>query len=48
MKLGSDAFWSLTPRELAAAFAAYAPTRHGFALSQGDLDALMRRFPDEN
>nr|WP_081448412.1 phage tail assembly chaperone [Fulvimarina pelagi] len=47
MKLGAERFWALTPRELAAAFSAFEPKLGGFAPTPGDLDALMRRFPDQ-
>lgn len=44
LRLSSQAFWSMTPRELSAALGPLtaqrdAPTRHA-------LDALMRAFPD--
>ncbi|PRD45803.1 hypothetical protein C5748_01230 [Phyllobacterium phragmitis] len=44
LRLSPEAFWSMTPRELAAAMglsarAANAPSRQTF-------DALMRAFPD--
>ena len=45
LRLPPDSFWRMTPRELAHAIravrgtAATPPTR-------GELDALMRRFPD--
>jgi uncharacterized phage protein (TIGR02216 family) len=50
LRLHADAFWSLTPRELASAVAgagggvndAYKET-----LARTTLDALMRAFPDE-
>ncbi|MEN3792947.1 phage tail assembly chaperone [Fulvimarina sp. MAC3] len=48
MKLSSDAFWAMTPCELAAAFSAHAPARQMFAPSKGELESLMRRFPDTN
>ncbi|WP_148227679.1 phage tail assembly chaperone [Fulvimarina pelagi] len=47
LKLGAERFWALTPRELAAAFSAFEPKLGGFAPTPGDLDALMRRFPDQ-
>jgi len=45
LRLSSDAFWRLTPRELAAAIAA----RRGGGtppLDRAAFDALMRQFPD--
>lgn len=46
LKLSPEAFWRMTPRELAAAIAA----RRGAVtapLDRGGLNALMQRFPDE-
>ena len=46
LKLPPDAFWRMTPRELAAAIEAV----RGRGVStpgRDDLNALMRRFPDE-
>ncbi|TFF20857.1 phage tail assembly chaperone [Jiella endophytica] len=43
LRLSSDAFWKLTPRELASAIA---PARGRAAPSPGELAGLMRRFPD--
>ncbi|MFS8039220.1 rcc01693 family protein [Xanthobacter sp. AM11] len=45
LRLAPDAFWRMTPRELAAAVRALLPVPRD-ALSRTDLDALMRRFPD--
>jgi uncharacterized phage protein (TIGR02216 family) len=45
LRLSSDDFWRLTPRELAAAIGAVAgpvPAR----LDRAGLNALMARFPD--
>jgi uncharacterized phage protein (TIGR02216 family) len=45
LHLPSDAFWKMTPRELAHAIIAvrgYAPA----PIERGDLDALMKAFPD--
>jgi uncharacterized phage protein (TIGR02216 family) len=45
LRLSPDAFWSMTPRELAAAIRA----RRGDAgapLDRHSLQALMQRFPD--
>lgn len=44
MRLSPQAFWAMTPRELAAALGPGART-HG-APRRDDLAALMRRFPD--
>jgi uncharacterized phage protein (TIGR02216 family) len=41
----SEAFWAMTPREMAAAMGAFAP-RAG-ALPRGMLDAMMGAFPDQ-
>ena len=43
LRLSSEAFWKLTPRELASIYGA---DRSGVAPSPGDLARLMRRFPD--
>lgn len=43
LRLSSDAFWKLTPRELASAIA---PARGRAAPSPAELAGLMRRFPD--
>lgn len=44
MRLSPQAFWAMTPRELAAALGPGARTRG--APGRDDLAALMRRFPD--
>ncbi len=49
LRLPSDAFWRMTPRELAAA--AYglrgpSPRGAGGALDRAGLQALMGQFPD--
>jgi uncharacterized phage protein (TIGR02216 family) len=46
LRLSPDAFWAMTPRELAAALEGAGVTT---AHDVGDLDlaALMRAFPDE-
>ncbi len=44
LRLSSQAFWSMTPRELAAALGPIAPQRD--APTRHALDALMRTFPD--
>jgi uncharacterized phage protein (TIGR02216 family) len=41
-RLSSAAFWSMTPREVAAVLRAAAPATP----DRGVLEALMRRFPD--
>jgi uncharacterized phage protein (TIGR02216 family) len=46
LRLSPDAFWRMTPRELAAAIDATAPRRP--ALGRGAFDALMRRYPDRH
>jgi uncharacterized phage protein (TIGR02216 family) len=47
LRLAPAHFWSMTPRELAAAlrgvFGTSAPTP---PLARSDLDALLHRFPD--
>jgi uncharacterized phage protein (TIGR02216 family) len=45
LRLPSDDFWRLTPRELAAAFAVLAPPGPP-ALGRTGLDDLMARYPD--
>jgi uncharacterized phage protein (TIGR02216 family) len=45
LRLSSDAFWRMTPRELAAAIDALIPPSAA-ALARPTFDALMRRFPD--
>lgn len=45
LRLSPDAFWRMTPRELAAAMSALLPPSAGH-LPRGDLEALMARFPD--
>lgn len=45
LRLSPDAFWRMTPRELAAAIRAVAPPRAS-PLGRGRFDALMARFPD--
>ncbi|WP_040855588.1 rcc01693 family protein [Phyllobacterium sp. YR531] len=44
LKLSSREFWAMTPRELNAAF--YRPEART-ALTQFDLEQMMRAFPDE-
>ncbi len=45
LALPPQVFWSMTPRELAAAWRAFAPQRAG-APDRAALDALMMLFPD--
>lgn len=45
LQLSPEQFWSMTPRELAAAMSAYG-LNAGPQLQRSDLDALMARFPD--
>jgi len=45
LRLAPDAFWRMTPRELAAAIEALVP-RRAVPLGRHAFDALMRRFPD--
>ena len=45
LRLAPDAFWRMTPRELAAAVRALLPPAPE-RLSRPDLAALMARFPD--
>lgn len=44
LKLSSAEFWAMTPRELAAAAAAFAPP--SAPPGRGELDALISLFPD--
>ncbi|WP_420131990.1 rcc01693 family protein [Rhodopseudomonas sp.] len=46
LRLSPDAFWRMTPRELAAALIG-ARGGVGAPLDRGGLDALMRRYPDQ-
>ncbi len=45
LRLSSREFWAMTPRELAHAIAAVRG-RSPAPLARGELDELMRRFPD--
>jgi uncharacterized phage protein (TIGR02216 family) len=45
LRLSPGAFWTMTPRELAAAYDG-AAGRKGAALERNDLEALMARHPD--
>jgi uncharacterized phage protein (TIGR02216 family) len=46
LKLSAPHFWGLTPRELAAAFAAASGGARGAAPARARLDEMMRRYPD--
>lgn len=46
LRLAPDAFWRMTPRELAAALSALLPQPVG-VIDRAGLSALMARFPDE-
>lgn len=45
LKLPPEAFWKMSPRELAAAWGAVVGDRAG-PLGRPALEALMERFPD--
>jgi uncharacterized phage protein (TIGR02216 family) len=45
LRLSPDAFWKMTPRELALAIRA-ATGRSGTSLARETFDELMKRFPD--
>lgn len=48
LRLSPDAFWAMTPRELAAAWAGALGARGGGErLTRTDLQALQMRFPDK-
>jgi uncharacterized phage protein (TIGR02216 family) len=40
-------FWAMTPKELAAAIRGRTGSGPAPAMTRGDLDALLARFPDE-
>ena len=44
LRLSPDAFWAMTPRELA--HAVIAVRGHAMPLDRGGLDDLMKEFPD--
>jgi uncharacterized phage protein (TIGR02216 family) len=44
LRLDPRSFWSMSPRELAAAWSALAGDRA--PLPRGELESLMERFPD--
>ena len=45
LRLPPENFWSMTPRELAAAMRAFAPFAHG-RLERSALATLMQLYPD--
>jgi uncharacterized phage protein (TIGR02216 family) len=45
LRLSPRDFWAMTPREMAAAMRAFGIERRA-PMTGGDLDKLMRRFPD--
>lgn len=48
LRLSPQTFWSMTPRELAAALrAVLGDQTSALPPSRSDLTALMRRFPDQ-
>jgi len=47
LRLAPEAFWRMTPRELARAIEAFAGPSRGEGMSRAGLDALMARFPDQ-
>ncbi len=46
MRLSSQSFWGLTPRELASAFEALSPQRGG-PPRRTELSRMMAAFPDK-
>lgn len=46
LRLPPQQFWSMTPRELAAALRALTGPGRAPALTRADLDRLRHRFPD--
>ena len=46
LHLSSDAFWRMTPRELASAITAVRG-RAPVGIARADFDALMKAFPDK-
>ncbi|MEM1314029.1 MAG: rcc01693 family protein [Pseudomonadota bacterium] len=47
LRLSPEAFWSMTPREFAAACSAFDGPETAPAMARTDLEALMARFPDQ-
>lgn len=47
LRLSSQCFWGLTPRELASAFEALSGRRSAGPPGRETMEALMRAFPDE-
>jgi uncharacterized phage protein (TIGR02216 family) len=49
LRLSPRSFWSMTPRELAAAInATHGPVQSATSISRTALDVLMSSFPDGN
>jgi len=46
LRLGPEAFWRATPREIAAAAQGLSGRRGAAPLRRSELAALMARFPD--
>ena len=46
LKLSSHDFWTMTPREIAFAMRAYAPSSNT-PLSRSSFDELLTNFPDQ-
>lgn len=46
LKLAPGVFWSMSPKELAAALGAISPSRAPGPPSRAELDNLMSRYPD--
>lgn len=46
LRLAPEAFWAMTPKELAAAMGAFATQASARPPSRADLVALMAAFPD--
>lgn len=47
LRLAPDAFWRMTPRELAAAMQAVLDCRTEAPLDRTSFDAMRARFPDD-
>ncbi len=47
LRLSPDAFWAMTPRELAAAIRFATGGRNGPRAGRATLEAMMRAFPDQ-
>lgn len=48
LRLSPDAFWAMTPRELAAAIRFTTGGRDGPRAGRATLEALMQAFPDQH